>query len=75
MATQLAAVILKPLPMNESDAVPSRSLPGGSQQSDVSPELVQFEALAQGKSELLIEYKGQTYLLKVTKNGKLLLNK
>lgn len=37
--------------------------------------VLRFSELSCGKSELLIEHHGQTYLLRVTKNGKLLLNK
>lgn len=44
-------------------------------QSNAEPCAFRFSELADGKSELLIEHQGQTYLLRVTKNGKLLLNK
>jgi Hemin uptake protein len=34
-----------------------------------------FDQLAQGKQEILIEFKGQIYRLRATKNDKLILNK
>ena len=41
-----------------------------------SPEnLVSFLALTNGAREVMIEYEGQRYRLRATKNGKLLLNK
>jgi hemin uptake protein HemP len=36
---------------------------------------VSFESLAQGRSEVLIEFRGQLYRLRATRNGKLILNK
>jgi hemin uptake protein HemP len=36
---------------------------------------VSFESLARGKSEVLIEFRGQLYRLRATRNGKLILNK
>jgi len=36
---------------------------------------VAFESIAQGSREVLIEYRGQLYRLRVTRNGKLILNK
>jgi hemin uptake protein HemP len=39
------------------------------------PVAIQFEAIAQGETEILIEYRDQRYRLRATKNGKLILNK
>lgn len=41
---------------------------------DESPR-VEFEELAKGNREVVIEYEGQDYRLRVTRNGKLILNK
>ena len=38
-------------------------------------QVVSFEDLAQGAKEVVIEYENQHYRLRVTKNGKLILNK
>lgn len=42
--------------------------------SDV-PEVISFEELAGDRNEITIEYEGQHYRLRVTKNGRLSLNK
>ncbi len=34
-----------------------------------------FEELAQGRQEIIVEYRGQLYRLRATKNDKLILNK
>lgn len=39
------------------------------------PSSLSFEQFAQGKQEILIEFKGQIYRLRATKNDKLILNK
>ncbi len=39
------------------------------------PPLFFFEVLARGAREILIDHKSQIYRLRVTKNGKLILNK
>jgi len=41
---------------------------------DARPVL-QFDSICQGQSEVLIEFRGQQYRLRVTQNGKLILNK
>jgi len=38
-------------------------------------QTVTIEALMQGKSELTIIHSGQRYLLRITRNGKLILTK
>ncbi len=40
-----------------------------------APPRVSFESLAQGHSEVLIEFRGQLYRLRATRNSKLILNK
>lgn len=37
--------------------------------------VVPFEAIASGHREIVIEYRGQQYRLRATRNGKLILNK
>lgn len=36
---------------------------------------IRFEELAKGENEVVIEFQNQKYRLRVTKNGKLILNK
>ena len=36
---------------------------------------VEFEEISRGSSEVVIEHDGQDYRLRVTRNGKLILNK
>lgn len=48
--------------------------------SNTSPKVqadlrIQFSELAGGRNEVQIEYRGQIYRLRVTRNGKLILNK
>ena len=43
--------------------------------SPTNPPLVVFENLAQGSQEILIDFRSQIYRLRVTRNGKLILNK
>ncbi|MBD3674705.1 MAG: hemin uptake protein HemP [Planctomycetaceae bacterium] len=42
---------------------------------DGSPPVVSFSQLAQGAKEVVVEYEDQHYRLRVTRNGKLILNK
>lgn len=50
-------------------------------ENDAKPKIedprlrVPFDLLSQGQNEVLIEYEQQIYCLRVTKNGKLILNK
>lgn len=43
----------------------------------LSPPLpsIRWEDISRGASEVKIQFRGQTYRLRVTKNGKLILNK
>lgn len=48
--------------------------------SNTSPKVqldirIQFTELAAGRNEVQIEHRGQVYRLRVTRNGKLILNK
>ncbi len=38
-------------------------------------DFVSFSQLAKGKREVLLEHEGQLYRLRLTRNGKLILNK
>ena len=41
----------------------------------IDPPVVTFESMASGQREVVIEYRGQQYRLRATRNGKLILNK
>ena len=43
--------------------------------SALPPRRFHFDQLAHGQAEIWIEFRGQTYRLRVTRNGKLILNK
>ena len=62
---------------NDVDCVPDE--PPGSQKpqtvEETGPRVVQSNEILQGASEVLILHDGQTYRLRRTKNGKLILNK
>lgn len=60
-----------PLPPEPPDQVP----PAADPPTGPSKPSVAFDQLAQGQSEVLIEYQGQFYRLRSTRNGKLVLNK
>ncbi|MGE0759244.1 MAG: hemin uptake protein HemP [Pirellulaceae bacterium] len=47
----------------------------GSHPAHADATRIPFETLAQGQPEVLIEFRGQLYRLRQTKNGKLILNK
>lgn len=61
--------------MNEPDDSSDHHALNDSKHSNVPSRVLKFGELAKGKNELLIEHQGQTYSLRSTKNGKLLLNK
>ncbi len=62
--------------MTEPNSLPSTSNPDLlAQLQHGACRFLCFEQLAQGKQEILIEFKGQIYRLRATKNGKLILNK
>jgi hemin uptake protein HemP len=47
-----------------------------SSKAEVNPQpVVSFEEISGGASEILIAYEGQTYRLRTTRNGRLVLNK
>lgn len=57
---------------------PARQAPSDRPAADglPSPTLcIAFDELAKGRKEVQIEFGGQTYRLRVTRNGKLILNK
>jgi len=53
----------------------SVSLPSGSNQRSGPPGILRADLLFQGCQEILIEHQGETYRLRITKNGKLILTK
>lgn len=46
-----------------------------SESQTITEKRVAFTDIAQGHNEVLIEYEGQVYRLRCTRNGKLILNK
>lgn len=49
--------------------------PGQPHNPGTPPQTIAFESIAQGQTEVLIEYQGQVYRLRCTRNNKLILNK
>lgn len=47
----------------------------GDSTSRESPKAIRFAELAAGRNEVTIEFEGQLYRLRATRNGRLLLNK
>ncbi|MBW8372038.1 MAG: hemin uptake protein HemP [Thiobacillus sp.] len=45
------------------------------EQRSGAPGLIRADHLFQGGQEILIDHKGETYRLRITKNGKLILTK
>jgi hemin uptake protein HemP len=56
---------------------PQAERPTGNHTEPTSGEtpVVAFESMASGQREVVIEYRGQQYRLRATRNGKLILNK
>lgn len=52
-----------------------RHVPVGHDPGDRATPVLDFEQICQGMPEVLIEFRGQRYRLRVTQNGKLILNK
>lgn len=62
--------------MTERETRPGSQPPSQPQQSVVSGRVcVAFQELAGGRREVLIEFNGQIYTLRATRNGRLILNK
>ncbi|MCR9116927.1 MAG: hemin uptake protein HemP [bacterium] len=62
--------------MNSNESKPSDNVAGeGGASKEAFPDRVLFEKFANGRSEIQIEYLGQIYRLRATRNGKLILNK
>jgi len=63
--------------MNPGDNDVSKSEKTTYESTDIDghPPVVKFSQLAQGAKEVVVEYEDQRYRLRVTKNGKLILNK
>lgn len=57
-------------PDQSAEAAETGSEPENARQPQFS-----FEQLAQGSNEILIDFQGQTYRLRLTKHNKLILNK
>jgi hemin uptake protein HemP len=54
---------------------PPESHPGVQAPSSVAPDTIQGDQLFNGRQEILIAHHGDTYRLRVTRNGKLILTK
>lgn len=69
--------IQKMIDMTEQDHDVTSDGKSISRKSPASGEAsaIQFEDLARGENEVVIEYENQKYRLRVTRNGKLILNK
>jgi hemin uptake protein HemP len=61
--------------MNTHSEDQSRSQPDSGESADAKQPRFDFEQLAQGSHEVLIEFRGQTYRLRLTRHDKLILNK
>lgn len=59
--------------MNEEQK--PHAIPAAHGQTDPPLKTVHFRELADGATEVLVEHEGQTYRLRLTRNGKLILNK
>ena len=61
----------------DQPAHPLLSLPlaGEPRRHSYPPGALRAELLFQGSQEILIEHKGETYRLRITRNGKLILTK
>jgi len=53
----------------------SPPLPTEPGQRNCPPEILRADLLFHGSQEILIDHKGETYRLRITKNGKLILTK
>ena len=59
----------------QSGGPPVRRPGAGERRSPAAPRKVAAEAILLGRSEVIIEHRGDEYRLRVTSNGKLLLTK
>lgn len=62
------------MPPDETEDLAHRD-PGKTSGSLKRSVALDFEELSHGAAEVLIRFKGQEYRLRVTRNGKLILNK
>ena len=60
------------IPSDDYESVPSQE---PKKNAPAEPPLFVFATLAHGSREILIDHQSQIYRLRVTKNGKLILNK
>ena len=59
---------------NEKPLAPMTNSTGG-EPAVVDLPTITFDSIAAGQKEVVIEYRGQQYRLRATRNGKLILNK
>ncbi len=65
-------------PNGQSESAPQTESPSSASNSAARPvaqQKVSFQQLAKGAAEVLVEHDGQVYRLRLTRNGKLILNK
>lgn len=55
--------------------IASPSLPVEPESRTCAPGAIRTDRLFQGRQEILIDHQGETYRLRITKNGKLILTK
>jgi hemin uptake protein HemP len=63
------------MPSQNRDVTKDRGTASGKLPAPGQASAIQFDELAKGENEVVIEYENQKYRLRVTKNGKLILNK
>lgn len=73
LGSQTAAQVFMTSSTSQNPA--SRNPSDGKSEPSVQISVYQFEQLAAGAQEVLIEHRGQQYRLRVTRNGGLILNK
>ena len=62
-------------PDDDSPRRPLEKVGNAREKTKQDPPRVAFESMAGGRNEVMIEYQGQVYRLRATRNGKLILNK
>lgn len=61
--------------MNLDNAATPQNEPATPRASEESPKVVQTQELFQGEREIYIEHEGERYRLRITRRGKLILQK
>jgi hemin uptake protein HemP len=72
VARSTGSRVLRP---SETEKHPEEGQPEGQAKGVLKKGVIAFEELAEGQAEIVIEYRGQCYRLRTTRNGGLILNK